>query len=178
MNREQLEHAIRASGAICGDRELWVVGSQAILGPLPDAHPDLLRSMEVDIAPKNQPELAELIEGSIGELSPFHQTFGFYVDGIDVASITLPDGWQQRTVPVDNPNTNGFRGLCLDPADLAVSKLAAARPKDLDYVRVLVREEIVTVELLLTRVGFVPDLEPAARADLERHTRHCGPSGR
>jgi hypothetical protein len=29
MNREQLEHTIRAAGAICGDQELYVVGSQA-----------------------------------------------------------------------------------------------------------------------------------------------------
>jgi hypothetical protein len=55
MTREQLEHAIRAAGAICGDRELYVVGSQAILAARPNAHPDLLRSMEVDIAPKNVP---------------------------------------------------------------------------------------------------------------------------
>ena len=47
------------------------MGSQSILGPVPLAHPDLLRSMEVDIAPKNHPELEALIEGSIGELSPF-----------------------------------------------------------------------------------------------------------
>ena len=77
MTREQLEHAIRAAGAISGDRELYVVGSQAILGASPNAHGDLRRSMEVDIAPKNHPELESLIEGSIGELSPFHKTFGF-----------------------------------------------------------------------------------------------------
>lgn len=80
MTRAQLEHAIRAAGAISGDPELYVVGSQAILGPCPDAPPDLCQSMEVDIAPKNRPELEALIEGSIGELSLFHQTFGFYID--------------------------------------------------------------------------------------------------
>jgi hypothetical protein len=53
MTREQLEHAIRAAGAICDDRELYIVGSQAILGSCRDAHPDLVRSMEVDIGPKN-----------------------------------------------------------------------------------------------------------------------------
>ena len=65
MTREQLEHAIRAAGAISGDPELFVVGSQAILGARPHAHADLLRSLEVDIAPKNHPELEALIEGSI-----------------------------------------------------------------------------------------------------------------
>lgn len=168
MTREQLEHAIRAAGAICGDPELWVVGSQSVLGPVPDAHPDLRRSMEVDIAPRNHPELEELIEGSIGELSPFHQTFGFYVDGVDVTALTLPDGWQERTVAVDNPNTNGFRGLCLDPADLAVSKLAAGREKDLDFVRVLVREGIVTPDRVAERIGAVPALGDEARDRLRR----------
>lgn len=72
---------------ICEDRELYVVGSQSILGAHPQAPPELCRSMEVDIAPKNHPELEALIEGSIGELSPFHQTFGFYVDGVDLSGM-------------------------------------------------------------------------------------------
>jgi len=58
MTREQLEHAIRAAGAISGDPELYVVGSQAILGACPNAHAELLRSLEVDIAPKNHPQLS------------------------------------------------------------------------------------------------------------------------
>jgi hypothetical protein len=119
MTREQLEHAIRAAGAICGDRELYVVGSQAILGAHPSVHPVLARSMEVDIAPKNKPELGDVIEGAIGELSPFHTTFGFYVDGVDIDAIALPDGWRERVVRVDNPNTNGIVGYCISPPDLA-----------------------------------------------------------
>lgn len=37
MTRGQLEHVIRAAAAIAGDREIVVVGSQAILGQFPDA---------------------------------------------------------------------------------------------------------------------------------------------
>lgn len=159
MTRDQLEHAIRAAGAISGDRELYVVGSQAILGAYPNAHADLLRSLEVDVAPKHHPEREALIEGSIGELSPFHRTFGFYVDGVDLAAIVLPDDWVSRLVVVDNPNTNGFRGLCLDPTDLAVSKLAAARPKDIEFVRVLMREGIVASETLRARLASTPAMD-------------------
>jgi hypothetical protein len=112
--------------------------------------------MEVDIAPKNHPELEALIEGSIGELSPFHETFGFYVDGVDLAGIALPAGWEARLVPVDNANTNGFRGLCLDPADLAASKLVAGRDKDLEFTRVLLREGIITSPILKERLGAIP----------------------
>ena len=168
MTREQLEHAIRAAGAISGDNELYVVGSQAILATSPNAHDDLRRSMEVDIAPKNHPELEALIEGSIGELSPFHQTFGFYVDGVEIDGIVLPRGWRERLVLVENANTNGVRGLCLDPTDLAISKLAAGRPKDLDFVRVLVREHLVTLEVLLARASDVERMTAQQRATLNQ----------
>jgi hypothetical protein len=167
MNRAELEHAIRAAGAISGDTELYVVGSQSILGACPGAHPDLCRSMEVDVAPKNHPEREALIEGSIGELSPFHQTFGFYVDGVEIDAIALPEGWRDRLVVVENPNTNGFRGLCLDPGDLAVSKLVAARQKDLEFVRVLLRERIVSAELVRERLGRVPGLAPESVRSLQ-----------
>lgn len=163
MTREQLEHAIRAAGAISGDRELFVVGSQAILGACPNAHPDLLRSMEADVAPRNHPELESLIEGSIGELSPFHKTFGFYVDGVDMDGIVLPEGWQERLVVIDNPNTNGFRGLCLDPTDLAASKLAAGRPKDFEFVGILLRERIVDPQVLQQRVDALSSLDGERR---------------
>jgi hypothetical protein len=172
MNRQQLEHAIRAAGAICGDTELYIVGSQSILGACPSAHPDLCRSMEVDIAPKNYPEREALIEGSIGELSPFHETFGFYVDGVEMKGILLPAGWEERLVVVDNPNTNGVRGLCLDPGDLALSKLMAGRPKDLDFVAALLRERLAPLDVLKARLPSVAGLsasqETALGAVLDR----------
>lgn len=127
--------------------------------------------MEVDIAPKNRPELEALIEGSIGELSLFHQTFGFCVDGVEIGGIVLPEGWVSRLVVVDNPNTNGIRGLCLDPADLAVSKLAAERPKDLDYVAVLLRERLVPVAVLLERLRATPQLSPPRQVALTETVR-------
>jgi len=166
VTREQLEHAIRAAGAISGDTELYILGSQAILGAHPDAHPDLLRSMELDVAPKNKPELEAVIEGSIGELSPFHQRFGFYVDGMELSGVVLPRGWAERVVVVDTPNTNGIRGLCLEPGDLAVTELAAGRDKDLAYVRVLLRERLVTAEVLQARIDDVSGLDESERGRL------------
>jgi hypothetical protein len=73
MNREQLEHAIRAACEIAGDNELYIFGSQAILGQYPDATEQLRKSIEVDLTPKNKPEAIEKIDGALGENSPFHQ---------------------------------------------------------------------------------------------------------
>jgi hypothetical protein len=84
MKRVDLEHIIRASADIADDDEIIVLGSQSILAQFPNAPADLLVSTEADVYPKNHPERWELIDGSIGELSPFHSTFGYiskYVAG-------------------------------------------------------------------------------------------------
>lgn len=72
MTRGELEHAIRAACDVAGDHEIWVFGSQAILGEHPDAPPGLLQSMEVDVAPRNPNAPADAIDAALGELSPFH----------------------------------------------------------------------------------------------------------
>jgi hypothetical protein len=54
MTREQLEHAIRAACEVAEDSEIWIFGSQAILGKFPDAPEELRTSIEVDVQPKNR----------------------------------------------------------------------------------------------------------------------------
>ena len=52
MKRSELEHIIRAAGAIANDREVIVIGSQSVLGQFPDAPIALLVSAEADVFPK------------------------------------------------------------------------------------------------------------------------------
>jgi len=78
VKRADLEHLIRAASTIADDDELVIVGSQAVLAQFPDAPEEMLRSDEADIYPKNKPERWDLIDGAIGELSAFHETFGYY----------------------------------------------------------------------------------------------------
>ena len=74
MTRDQLEHAIRAACDVAEDTEVWVFGSQAILGEFPDAPEALRASIEVDMQPKNRPEKADLVDGALGEMSQFYKT--------------------------------------------------------------------------------------------------------
>ena len=76
MQRPQLEHIIRAAAGITGATEIVIIGSQAVLAQFPDSPADLLASIEADVFTFRNPADADLIEGSIGEGSPFHQTFG------------------------------------------------------------------------------------------------------
>ena len=153
MKREQLEHLVRAAAQIADDEELIIVGSQAVLGQFPDAPPALLISNEADLFPKNKPELADLIDGTIGELSPFHETFGYYAHGIDEATATLPEGWKNRLVPVKNENTRWATGWCLEVHDLVVSKLVAGREKDLEFARDAARHRLVGEQVLKERLA-------------------------
>lgn len=150
MNRAQLEHVIRAAATIAGDAEIVVIGSQAILGRYPEAPPELLVSADVDLYPRNHPERADLIEGSIGELSPFHETYGYYAQGVGERTAVLPEGWQSRLVAVPTP---AGTGLCLEPHDLVISKCVAGREKDRDYVRAALRHRLVDRDTLLERLA-------------------------
>ena len=176
MNRSQLWHAIRAACSIADLDSIVVVGSQSILGSFDD---DQLphaaaRSLEVDLLPlaadtERVEVLADLIEGVAGEMSPFHDTHGFYLDGVDLTTCVLPDGWQDRLVPVSNDSTSDpttgrqYTGWCLDPADLCVSKLCAGREKDREFVNAVFAAGLVDPELVRLRVDLVRG-QHAARA--------------
>lgn len=156
MTRTALEHLLRASAGLTNERDFVVIGSQAVLGQFASAPEALLVSIEADIYPRYAPEKADLIDGAIGELSAFHQTFGYYAHGVDETTAILPAGWEDRLVPLHNENTGGATGWCLDVYDLASSKLVAGRERDLDFLRVLLRERLVDVTVLDQRVQQLP----------------------
>jgi hypothetical protein len=170
LTREQLEHAIRAACDVSGDTEVWVFGSQSILGEHPDAPDALRQSVEADIAPKNLPERVIYIDAALGELSLFHETHDFYVHGVPIDSAVLPEAWEFRTYRLQNQNTRELVGYCLEGHDLAASKLAAFRDKDRDFVRVLLTEGLIRAEVLLERITWM-EIEPGLRDRMERWVR-------
>lgn len=160
MRRSDLEHLIRAAGRIAGEREIVVIGSQSILGQFPQAPIALLASMEADLYPRAQPGLADKIDGAIGEGSRFHEQYGYYAQGVGPGTAILPKGWQRRLVRIENENTGGYAGLCLEVHDLAISKYAAGRQKDLEFTRELARNGLTRRKVLLDRAAATV-LEPA-----------------
>jgi hypothetical protein len=157
MTREQLEHAIRAACEVSEDSEIWIFGSQAILGEFPDAPEELRTSLEVDVQPKNRSDKVDVIDGVLGELSLFHQTHGFYVHGLPIEeAATFPPGWEHRVTPVfDEISTNGKTGWCIEAHDLAATKLVAYREKDRNFVRILLIKEMITAKTLIERIGLL-----------------------
>jgi hypothetical protein len=171
MKRHEIEHLIRAAGAITDSNEIIVIGSQSILGMYPDAPDSLLKSREVDLIPFQHPERTDLIDGVIGELSPFDETFGYYADGVDKTTAILPDGWESRLVKIENDNTNNIIGWCLEPEDLMVSKLYAGREKDIDFVSVAINVDIVDVNLIRSRIMMVSNNDYKRQVVIDRLDR-------
>jgi hypothetical protein len=155
---------------IADDDELIVIGSQAILGSYPEAPSALLVSVEADLYPKNHPERADLIDGTIGELSPFHDTYGYYAQGVGPTTATLPTGWQDRLVSIRGENTRWATGLCIDPNDLVLAKYAAGRDKDRRFNRDAARHRLVDLTILLQRLPTMP-LSDAQRAPIGAQLR-------
>lgn len=186
MRRNQLEHAIRAACQIIGRQDVIVVGSQSILGSydesqLPEA---ATLSREVDILPiaednEETARLADVIEGVAGEFSPFEELHGFSIDGVDLETSVLPEGWRERLVEVQNANTAApggepvFTGWCLDKEDLCVAKLCAFREKDREFVGALIDAALVDQAVIAARLALldVRHAKSAARASdwLDNH---------
>jgi hypothetical protein len=169
MRIDQLEHILRAASAITNEREFVILGSQAILAACPEAKPPLDQSMELDIYPVNKPDAADLIDGTIGELSPFDQTFGYYAHGISPETVILPSGWRNRIITVQNENTNGATGLCISPLDLAISKLLAGRSKDLAFVRHMLDQQMIAIhDVLIVAEELEKDHQKLVESRLSR----------
>jgi hypothetical protein len=156
MRREELEHLIRAAAAVSGEREIVIVGAAALLGSVPDAPEELRQTAEADLYPLHRPELADVIDGAIGELSPFHEHFRVYAHGVGPDTAVLPAGWRDRLVRVQTAATDQNVGHCLEVHDLAASKLAAGREKDHAFVAALLRHAIIDRATLLERVAALP----------------------
>jgi hypothetical protein len=156
MNRTQLEHIIRAASQISGDTEIVVVGSQAIHAQPMKLPPIAFLSDEADVYPRNHPERADEIDAAIGELSPFHDTHGYYGHGVGPTTAILPLGWEERVIRLANTNTGGATGLCVDVHDLVLSKYAAGREKDIAFNRELARHGIVSKRKLTRLVSLMP----------------------
>lgn len=134
MRRDQLEHAIRAACQIIGRPEVIVLGSQAILGTFREDELPVRATMsgEVDILPiadsnEETKQLANDIEGVAGEFSPFEELHGFRIDGVDLNTSALPEGWRDRLVKVQTPTRLDPLVDCSSPAGASARRTSALR---------------------------------------------------
>jgi hypothetical protein len=160
MTRDQLAHVLRTVSRLTDDPDVLVIGSQSILGSYPEEElpPEATGSMEVDTAFLTDPDNAksDLVDVNIGELSEFHDQFGYYPQGVSVQTGVFPAGWRDRLVVYETPQTRPARGLCIEPHDCVVAKLVPFDDKDVNFAVALVRAGLIDLDVLDQRAGSLP----------------------
>ena len=152
MKRSQLEHVLRAEAAIAQETTVVVVDSQAILMAFPHAPDELLVSREIDVCPVLHPEKSDLIEGAIGAVSSFEQTFGYYADGVGPETAVMSNNWRTRGKLY---YIGEVTVICPEVHDLAVSKCVAGRDKGADFIRALFRHSMIELPVMMEPIGLL-----------------------
>ena len=158
MTRDQLEHILRAASRVIQERDLLIIGSQSVLATWDETRlpKEALRSIEADVAPLDGDDRkSDLIDGALGEGSRFHETFGFYAQGVSLKTAVLPAGWRDRLIPLESESTRPGRGLCLEPHDCVISKMVAGREKDYEYATALLSAGLLDPEVLAQRIELL-----------------------
>lgn len=179
MKKQHLDHILRAAKEITGESRFIIIGSQSLHGKGIDVD-HFLKSIEADLYIPDEEGKTELLN-AIGEASPFHETFGYYADPVQELTAVLPKGWRGRLVNLPPGDTNGAKGLCLDPHDMAISKYIAGREKDMDLLAKLVAHDLLDQAMLLERLDqtALDDVRRAAvKACISRHFSQKSPKRR
>jgi hypothetical protein len=142
--RNDLTRAVRAVARHFDTDTVYLIGSQAILASWPDAPSAARASIEFDAYPGNAAaweikntglEASEEINAIFGFGSHFHVTFGFYIDGVDEKTATLPPDWMSRAVRLQiRGDEREITAIAPSVEDLIVSKLARLEEKDRRFI--------------------------------------------
>lgn len=160
MELKQFLHIIKAAKAVTECDRFLVLGSQAILGHYlgADDEFEFWKSRELDIAPLPfDQQIADLIDGCIGEMSMFDQTFRCYAHGCSEETPVFPDGWLDRAV---SHEIDGCTVLVPSFEDLAISKYVANRDKDRAFLEKMWAERLLDEDKMLSLLEDVPYEKP------------------
>ncbi len=171
MKRSELSHILRAASKIADRDDVIVIGSQSILGSydeddLPN-RATLSREADVTFWDDEDDFKSDAVDGALGEGSAFDQMYGYYAQGVSVSTAILPEGWKDRMVPFRSSSADPATGWCLEPHDLALSKLAAHREKDYEFVNALLGAGLLAEATLLERLPSM-GIPTASRNRIQR----------
>jgi hypothetical protein len=137
MNRQEFEHIIKACANVTAGHEFLLIGSQSILGGVPDAPRKLRVSMELDVCPLPFTKSAAAIkDGNMGELARFHEIFRIYAPAVGPETATLPADFRDRLRIPDRSCSCpllGAAGLSIFEAGCGKGKRLRVRRRTLHY---------------------------------------------
>lgn len=170
MKREKVEHILRAAGEVTRRARFVLIGSAAIVAWREIVPPELAMSRDIDLFAYDAPDADDVsseLDGSLGQASAFDDAFGYYCDGVGPETAILLDDWLACAIEFTTPETGGVVAIVPEPNDIALSKLVAWRPKDIDWLQAATRHGIIVPSVMLDRVDRMPDKD-VSRAVMEQ----------
>jgi len=178
MRKKSIDHILRAAAEVTKQTRFVLVGSAAVIARAKHIPLDMMVTPEIDIyAPDaDDVELAsELIDGSIGQGSPFHNRFGYYGDGVSPATAKMPIDWKTRAIEYAGAECPGVVAVVPEENDVALAKLAAWREKDQSWLDEGVKARVLSLEKMANRLDRMPqpnaEGNPPARDILSERLR-------
>jgi hypothetical protein len=168
MRRQKIDHILRAAADATGEKRFVLVGSSALIVQVKHLPADMMVTPEADIFAPDAEDIeyvSDLIDGSIGRNSAFHQTFGYYGDGISPGTAILPGEWQDRTIEYATPETGEATAIVVERHDVALAKLCAWREKDRVWLKTGVQTGVLSLSVMTSRLPEMPERAPP-RADM------------
>ena len=162
MNLGHIHHVLTEAKKITNHTDYVIIGSLTALG-LDVLPPDeMVRSIDVDMYPKDDPARAGEIAAIIGQGSAFEDEYGYYVDAASPDLPTLPDDWENRFVVHD---FGDVRALFLELNDAAISKYARGEIRDRIWIQEGLKAKLLSmpiIEYRLRQTAFLDELEEAS----------------
>ena len=162
MNLGHIHHVLTEAKKITNHTDYVIIGSLTALG-LDVLPPDeMVRSIDVDMYPKDDPARAGEIAAIIGQGSAFEDEYGYYVDAARPDLPTLPDDWENRFVVHD---FGDVRALFLELNDAAISKYARGEIRDRIWIQEGLKAKLLSmpiIEYRLRQTAFLDELEEAS----------------
>ena len=162
MNLSHIHHVLTEAKKITNHTDFVIIGSLTALGINVSPPDEMVRSIDVDLYPKDDPARAGEIAALIGQGSAFEDEYGYYVDAASPDLPTLPDGWEDRFVIHDFGNV---RALFLELNDAAISKYARGEIRDRIWIKEGLKAGLLsmpTIEYRLRDTAFLDDFEEKA----------------
>ena len=147
MTLYEMVKILHTASYIAKKDDFLIVGSQAVLGNYLDEADDFefSESRNINIVIKeSERKIAVVLQGMFGEASYFERTHCIYINVVDQKTSILPDVWERRLIKRQVKDGPLLRFL--SPEDLAITKYAAWRDKDKDFLAKMWRENLMDIE--------------------------------
>ena len=155
LDIRDLKLVIKRVAEVTGCQEFVIGGRSALVMICSSATLLCTQDFDIGITVEGERRGMHTFEEELGRGSPFAAEHGFYIEhaGAEMLTFILPDGWRERAIRVEE---TGVVALCLSPVDVAINKLHAKRPKDIEHLAVMLREGVVTEAALRAAIATSP----------------------